>query len=45
MMGPIEDLIDEEHLPVYQNYTHVEFFEEFYKQEGSRRIVKEVFEL
>uniref|UniRef100_I1J533 Fe2OG dioxygenase domain-containing protein n=1 Tax=Glycine max TaxID=3847 RepID=I1J533_SOYBN len=44
-IGPIQDLIDEEHPPRYRNYRFSEFLEEFFKQEGTRRMVKEVFEL
>jgi hypothetical protein len=43
VIGPIEDLIDEEHPPIYRNYRYAEFFEEFYKQEGTRRMAKEAF--
>uniref|UniRef100_A0A5B7BLW1 Putative flavonol synthase/flavanone 3-hydroxylase-like n=1 Tax=Davidia involucrata TaxID=16924 RepID=A0A5B7BLW1_DAVIN len=45
IMGPIEDLIDEEHPPLYRKYRHAEFLEEFHKQEGTRRRVKAAFEL
>ncbi|KAI5352242.1 hypothetical protein L3X38_005133 [Prunus dulcis] len=45
VIGPIEDSIDEEHPPLYLRYKYAEFFEEFYKQEGKRRLVKEAFEL
>ncbi|KAJ7953550.1 Oxoglutarate/iron-dependent dioxygenase [Quillaja saponaria] len=45
VIGPIEDLIDEEHPPMYRKYRYAEFLEEFYKQEGSRRMVKEGFQL
>ncbi|XP_016650533.1 PREDICTED: protein DMR6-LIKE OXYGENASE 1-like [Prunus mume] len=45
VIGPIEDLIDEEHPPLYWSYKYANFFfEEFYKQEGKRRLVKEAFE-
>ncbi|GLT64269.1 hypothetical protein SLA2020_367730 [Shorea laevis] len=43
VIGPIEDLIDEEHPRMYRNYTYKEFMEEFHRQEGKRRRVKEVF--
>lgn len=43
--GPIEDLIDEKHPPVYRSYRYAWFLEEFYRQEGTRRMVKETFEL
>ncbi|GFP87560.1 flavonol synthase/flavanone 3-hydroxylase [Phtheirospermum japonicum] len=45
IMGPMKDLIDEEHPPVYRNYRHGEFLNEFHKQEGTWRRVKEAFEL
>ncbi|KAM4133919.1 hypothetical protein ACJW30_01G368100 [Castanea mollissima] len=45
VIGPIEDLIDEEHPPKYRKYSFKEYMEEFYRQEGKRRSVKEAFEL
>ncbi|KAJ1399522.1 Oxoglutarate/iron-dependent dioxygenase [Sesbania bispinosa] len=39
VIGPIHDLIDEEHPPKYRSYRLSEFIEEFYNQEGSRRMV------
>ncbi|KAK4597922.1 hypothetical protein RGQ29_015442 [Quercus rubra] len=45
VIGPIEDLIDDEHPPVYRSYRYAEFLEKFYSQEGTRRMVKELFEL
>ncbi|XVE92340.1 hypothetical protein REPUB_Repub01dG0088700 [Reevesia pubescens] len=45
IIGPIQDLIDEQHPPVYREYHYSEFLEEFFKQEGTRRMVKEIFEL
>ncbi|AES96068.1 putative oxidoreductase [Medicago truncatula] len=45
IIGPIHELIDEEHPPKYRNYHFSKFLEEFFNQEGTRRIVKEVFEL
>ena len=44
-IGPIEDLIVEGHPSMYRNYSYKEFMEEFYRQEGIRRRVKEAFEL
>ncbi|KAL5826846.1 hypothetical protein ACOSQ3_018685 [Xanthoceras sorbifolium] len=44
-IGPIEELVDEQHPPFYRNYRFAEFLEEFMRQEGTRRLVKEVFEL
>lgn len=35
VVGPAEDLIDEEHPPIYRNYRYEEFVEEFYRQEGT----------
>ncbi|XP_010675390.2 protein DMR6-LIKE OXYGENASE 1 [Beta vulgaris subsp. vulgaris] len=45
VMGPIEDLIDEQHPPLYRNYYFREFLEEFRNQEGKNRKVKEYFEI
>ena len=42
VIGPIEDLIDEEHPPKYRRYSFKEYMEEFYRQEGKRRRVKEI---
>ena len=43
IVGPIEDLIDEEHPPIYRNYRYAEFLQEFYGQEGTRQMAKEAF--
>ncbi|KAE8710222.1 hypothetical protein F3Y22_tig00110325pilonHSYRG00034 [Hibiscus syriacus] len=45
IIGPIRDLIGEQHPPLYREYSFSEFLEEFFKQEGTRRMVKETFEL
>ncbi|KAM3754050.1 hypothetical protein ACB098_03G138800 [Castanea mollissima] len=45
VIGPIEDLIDEAHPPMYRNYSYKEYMDEFYRQEGARRRVKEAFQL
>ncbi|KAK4597919.1 hypothetical protein RGQ29_015439 [Quercus rubra] len=45
VIGPIEDLIDDVHPPMYRNYSYKEYMDEFYRQEGARRRVKEAFEL
>ncbi|XAR65121.1 Flavanone 3-dioxygenase [Bertholletia excelsa] len=45
VIGPIEDLIDDEHPQMYRCYRFAEMLEEFGRQEGSRRMVKEAFEL
>lgn len=38
LIGPIEDLIDEEHPPFYR---YAEFLEEFYRQEGTSQKASE----
>ena len=43
VIGTIEDLIDDEHPPVYRSYRYAEFLEKFYSQEGTMRMVKEIF--
>jgi len=45
IIGPIEELIDEKHPPLYRSYRYRDFIDEFNRQEGNRRSVKEVFEL
>ncbi|XP_031260387.1 protein DMR6-LIKE OXYGENASE 1-like [Pistacia vera] len=45
VIGPIQELVDEAHPPVYRNYRFSELREEFDRQRGTRRMVKEVFEL
>ncbi|KAK8567655.1 hypothetical protein V6N13_105611 [Hibiscus sabdariffa] len=45
VIGPIRDLIDKQHPPLYRDYYFSEFLEEFFKQEGARRMVTEIFEL
>ncbi|XP_020205828.1 flavanone 3-dioxygenase 2 [Cajanus cajan] len=45
LIGPIEELTDEDHPPIYRNYRYKEFMKEFYRQEGKRRRVKETFKL
>ncbi|KAJ0037666.1 hypothetical protein Pint_22874 [Pistacia integerrima] len=45
VIGPIQELVDEAHPPVYRNYRFAELREEFDRQRGTRRMVKEVFEL
>jgi isopenicillin N synthase-like dioxygenase len=45
VIGPIEDFIDEDHPAMYRNYTYSDFMEEFRRQEGRRRRVKEAFEI
>ncbi|TXG56213.1 hypothetical protein EZV62_017526 [Acer yangbiense] len=41
---PIEELIDEHHPPLYRNYRYSEFQDEFFRQVGTRRMVKEAFQ-
>ncbi|KAM1194468.1 hypothetical protein ACFX15_020751 [Malus domestica] len=48
VIGPIKDLIDEQHSTLYRNYKYAEFLKSSTgkkEQEGARRFVKEVFEL
>ncbi|KAL5826843.1 hypothetical protein ACOSQ3_018682 [Xanthoceras sorbifolium] len=45
VIGPIEELVDEQRPPIYRNYRYAEFQEEFFRQQGTRRMVKEAFEL
>ncbi|GMH29852.1 hypothetical protein Nepgr_031695 [Nepenthes gracilis] len=45
IVGPAEELVDDDHPPLYRNYRFAEFMEEFYQQKGLRRRVKEHFEL
>ena len=45
IIGPIEELIDEKHPPLFRSYRYRDFIDEFNRQEGNRRSVKEVFEL
>ncbi|WJX61945.1 hypothetical protein P8452_46992 [Trifolium repens] len=44
-IGPIQELIDEEHPIKYKNYRFSEFVEEFYKPERTRKMVIENFKL
>lgn len=45
VIGPIEHLVSEKHPPRYRSYRFSEFLDEFRRQEGNRRRVKEAFEL
>ncbi|GAB4827740.1 hypothetical protein Ancab_034626 [Ancistrocladus abbreviatus] len=45
IIGPMEELIDDQHPLLYRSYRFSEFMEEFHRQEGTRRRVKEAFEL
>ncbi|KAI4314394.1 hypothetical protein L6164_027307 [Bauhinia variegata] len=45
VIGPIENLISEDHPPNYRSYRYKEFMEEFHRQVGQRRRVKETFEI
>ncbi|KAJ1396688.1 Oxoglutarate/iron-dependent dioxygenase [Sesbania bispinosa] len=45
MIGPMEELMDEEHPPIYRNYSYKEYMDEFYRQEGKKRRVKEAFKV
>ncbi|KMT17008.1 hypothetical protein BVRB_2g042100 isoform B [Beta vulgaris subsp. vulgaris] len=44
-VSPISELVDENHPPLYRSYTFGEFIQEFRKQEGKTRLVKEVFKM
>ncbi|XP_030496523.2 protein DMR6-LIKE OXYGENASE 1 [Cannabis sativa] len=45
VIGPIEELTNEEHPPLYRTYTCTEFMEEYKRQAGKRPMVKEAFQL
>ncbi|XP_051122587.1 flavanone 3-dioxygenase 2-like [Andrographis paniculata] len=45
MIGPIDELLDEEHPPIYRTYCFREFMEEFLRQESTVWRVKEAFRL
>ncbi|CAI8587536.1 unnamed protein product [Vicia faba] len=45
IIGPIQELIDEEHPPKYRKYCFSEFLKEFFNQEGTRTMLKEAFEI
>ncbi|XP_019439227.1 PREDICTED: protein DMR6-LIKE OXYGENASE 1-like [Lupinus angustifolius] len=45
LIGPIENLINEEYPPIYRSYKYKEYMEEFYRQVGKRRKVKEAFQI
>ncbi|KAK7849069.1 protein dmr6-like oxygenase 2, partial [Quercus suber] len=38
VIGPIEDLINKGHPPMHRNYSYKEYMDEFYRQEGARRV-------
>ncbi|XP_062110415.1 protein DMR6-LIKE OXYGENASE 2-like [Humulus lupulus] len=44
-IGPVEELVDEEHPPLYRRYEFSEYMEEVKKQVGTRRRAKEIFEI
>ncbi|KAK1577152.1 hypothetical protein Q3G72_019372 [Acer saccharum] len=44
VIGPVEELVDEHHPPLYRNYRYSEFQDEFFRQVGTRRMVKEAFQ-
>ncbi|RHN54970.1 putative oxidoreductase [Medicago truncatula] len=45
IIEPIHELIDDEHPPKYRSYRFSKFLEEVFNHKGTRRIVKETFEL
>ncbi|RAL54361.1 hypothetical protein DM860_001489 [Cuscuta australis] len=44
IIGPIEDLVDDNHPRKYRSYRFSEFIDEFRRQAGNNRIIKEAFE-
>ncbi|CAI9785136.1 unnamed protein product [Fraxinus pennsylvanica] len=44
VIGPVKDLIDEQYPQMYRQYRYGEFLEEFHRQEGTHRRVKEMSE-
>ncbi|KAK9673269.1 hypothetical protein RND81_12G156800 [Saponaria officinalis] len=44
-IGPIKNLIDEQHPPAYRHYYFREFLEEYRNQEGKNRKIKDAFEI
>lgn len=42
-IGPIDELVDDEHPPVYRSYVYKEFIEAHQKLKGKRRNVKALF--
>nr|AMQ23624.1 flavonol synthase [Silene littorea] len=45
LIGPIENLIDQQHPPIYKHYYFREFLEEYRRQEGKNRKIKEAFQI
>ncbi|KAL8161647.1 hypothetical protein V2J09_013136 [Rumex salicifolius] len=45
VVGPIEELISKENPALYRSYRYEEYVQEFHRQDGTRRRVKEAFEL
>ncbi|KAL8161639.1 hypothetical protein V2J09_013128 [Rumex salicifolius] len=45
VVGPIEELISKENPALYRSYRYKEYVQEFHRQDGTRRRVKEAFEL
>lgn len=45
IVAPIKELVDENNPPLYRSYTFGEFIQQYRKQEGKRRMVKEVFKI
>uniref|UniRef100_A0A7N0ZV23 Fe2OG dioxygenase domain-containing protein n=1 Tax=Kalanchoe fedtschenkoi TaxID=63787 RepID=A0A7N0ZV23_KALFE len=45
MISPIEELVDDEHPPMYREYKMSEFLDHFVRQRGKRRMAKEIFQV
>jgi len=45
LIGPMEEMTDEEHPPIYRNYRYKEYMQEFYRQQGKKKRLKEAFML
>uniref|UniRef100_A0A7N0VFP0 Fe2OG dioxygenase domain-containing protein n=1 Tax=Kalanchoe fedtschenkoi TaxID=63787 RepID=A0A7N0VFP0_KALFE len=45
MISPIEELVDDEHPPMYREYKMSEFLDQFVRQRGKRRMAKEIFQV
>ncbi|KAM7256243.1 hypothetical protein ACFE04_011984 [Oxalis oulophora] len=45
LIGPIDELVDDQHPPLYRHFRFSEFLQNFFNQEGTRRRVCELFEL
>lgn len=39
IIGPLEELIDKKHPPLYRSYRYIDFIDEAYKQGGNKRAI------